>query len=297
MLNQVITIPRPRHCIIQATLLITSHSGSNPPGQRRLGLPRLLKPGSQAHFKLLKQWLEECDSNHKACCTEEARSFSMPTRVLEVHDNSLRLRVSASVTPDRYVAFSHCWGVVEPTKRFCTTKANFDELHRAIDLDQLPRNFQDAVTVTRGLGIRYIWIDSLCIVQDDTEDWYQESARMERVFSNAYCTVAASSAKSSIDGFLSRPQKRNHMKLSSPGNEDLFVCYDIDNFRQDVELSPLSQRGWVLQERALSRRSIYYTNTQVYWECGEGVRCETLSRLRKYVIRPYHGQLWQFSRF
>ncbi|KAK8129202.1 heterokaryon incompatibility protein [Apiospora kogelbergensis] len=258
---------------------------SHIPDRRRLGLPRLLKPGSQAHFKLLKQWLGECDLKHKSCCTDESRSLNMPTRVLEVHENFLRLRVSATVTPDRYVALSHCWGVVEPTKRFCTTKANFDELTRAIDLDKLPQNFQDAVTVTLGLGIRYIWIDSLCIVQDNTEDWYQESARMERVFSDAYCTIGASSAKSSIDGFLAPRQKRNHMKLSNPGKADLFVCYDIDNFHQDVELGPLSQRGWVMQERALSRRSIYYTTTQVYWECGAGVRCETLSRLQKYVAK------------
>ncbi|KAK8092229.1 uncharacterized protein PG998_015061 [Apiospora kogelbergensis] len=118
---------------------------------------------------------------------------------------------------------------------------------------------------------------------------------MERVFSDAYCTIAASSAKSSIDGFLARRQKRNHMKLSSPGNPDLFVCYDIDDFHQDVELGPLSQRGWVLQERALSRRTIYYTTTQVYWECGVGVRCETLSRLRKRQVSLGDAQFPAFA--
>lgn len=209
----------------------------------------------------------------------------MPTRVVEVGTSGAdtpRLVESKSISPaSRYVALSHCWGVVPKSQMLRTTRGNIEALKDSIVFTQLPRNFQDAITVTRGLGVRYIWIDSLCIIQDDVGDWYNESARMEQVFSEAYCTIGAGSAESSIQGFLSRGAPRPCVQLSIPDAGTLFVCPWIDDFHRDVEMGPLNSRGWVLQERALSRRTIFYTSTQAYWECGMGVHCETLTRLQK----------------
>lgn len=136
----------------------------------------------------------------------------MPTRLLEV--GNLRLVESKYITPERYVALSHCWGIV--SKRFSTVEKNFSQLKKSIDVEALPQTFRDAITVTRGLQIKYIWIDSLCIIQDDEEDWYREAARMELVFSDAYCTIGASSSKSSIEGFLARGPPRACVQLSIP---------------------------------------------------------------------------------
>ncbi|OHF04101.1 heterokaryon incompatibility protein [Colletotrichum orchidophilum] len=155
--------------------------------------------------------------------------------------------------------------------------AKLEEEH--IDFYRLPKTFQDAITVTRGLGVDYIWIDTLCIIQNDMDDWENESTKMEEVFSAAYCTISAASAKSSLDGFLSDRPPRPSVHLRFNGSPDLYVCRYIDDFHQDVELAEINRRGWVLQERALSRRSIYFTPKQVYWECGHGIRCETLSLL------------------
>jgi len=219
----------------------------------------------------------------------------MPTRLIDIGD-TLRLVESSSVPEhSRYVALSHCWGQLAERNRFCTYKRNL-EAHRtciAASVDQLPRSFRDAVVVARGIGVKYLWIDSLCIVQDDTQDWEHEAKRMEQVFSAAYCTIGASSAHSSAEGFLAprqpRPCVRLRVQVSSEKDTDdgaqrntqLYICTAIDDFSRDVEDSHLSRRGWALQERALSRRSIFYTSTQVYWECGAGVHCETLARLQK----------------
>ena len=210
--------------------------------------------------------------------------MTMPTRLIEVGEKvgqPVRLVDSASIKPSRYVALSHCWGPLEDNEKFCTSNQNIEQLKKCIDVQSLPRTFRDTVTITRGIGIKYIWIDSLCIIQDDEDDWERESGRMERVFSGAYCTIGASSASSSREGFLEFRSPRSCVQLQTQSAGTLYVCPAIDDFHRHVELGQLNRRGWVLQERALSRRSIYFTSTQVYWECGKGVQCETLASLQK----------------
>ncbi|KAK8091249.1 hypothetical protein PG994_000754 [Apiospora phragmitis] len=250
------------------------------PGPARLGLPQLLVPGSKEQLRLMKQWLQVCDSAHTMCQRQNDNKPSMPTRLLDV--NSLYLADTASVSSSRYAVLSHCWGKLQAGQGLATTKANIGQHKQCVSLEHLPKSFKDAVIITQRLGIRYLWIDSLCIIQDDAADWYYESARMEQVFSDAYVTIGASSALSSVEGFLGDRPTRRCVQLPAPNKSSkLYVCQAIDNFKKHVEQGPLSLRGWVLQERALSRRSIFFTSTQVYWECGTAINCETLSKLQK----------------
>jgi hypothetical protein len=108
-----------------------------------------------------------------------------------------------------------------------------------------------------------------------------ESMKMEEYFGSAYCTIAATSAKSSTEGFLIPRPAGQCVKVPGPLGAPLYVCNVIGDFRGDVEEGILNQRGWVLQERALSRRTIHFTTTQTYWECGIRVGCETLTKMRK----------------
>lgn len=147
--------------------------------------------------------------------------------------------------------------------------------------DSLPRTFQNAVTITRDLGLEYVWIDSICIIQGQDGDFKQESTRMEDVFSNAYCVLAASSSTGQDDGFLKQRTQRRSISFQQGNKPPLFVSEFIDDFNRDVLESNLNSRGWVLQERALARRTIYFTDTQTYFECGEGVRAETMTKMHK----------------
>ncbi|KAL0934808.1 heterokaryon incompatibility protein [Colletotrichum truncatum] len=246
----------------------------------QIGLPQLLDSASDDQFTLLKSWIKVCDSDHDICRRKyNLDGFSMPTRLIEVGE-TVRLILSSSIKPSRYVALSHCWGHLEESQKFCTYQSNIEQLKESIDLKRMPQTFMDAITVTRGLGIKYIWIDSLCIIQDDHADWENEARKMEQVYSAAYCTIGASSAKSSLDGFLAHRPPRSCVQIQTDDMGPLYACQAIDDFHQDVELSELNKRGWVLQERALSRRSIFFSSSQVYWECGTGVHCETLGRLK-----------------
>ncbi|CAM1509806.1 Fc.00g001410.m01.CDS01 [Cosmosporella sp. VM-42] len=267
----------------------------------QIGPPLLPEPGGLAQFALMNEWLRICREKHnhgqpvpKAAVHSDGPKSQpdapvnkeLPTRIIDVGDRDnpklhiINREAMESQGAQDYIALSHCWG---QGPMFCALTANIDSLRKAIDPDLLPRSFQDAVTVTRGLNVRYLWIDSLCIIQDDKKDWDHEAARMQLVFSNAICVLAASSAASSAEGFLkSDRQQRSWVTLRSPSGATRHVCKYIDNFHRDVEEAPLNKRGWVLQERALARRTIHFTSTQLYLECGNGVHCESLTKLANW---------------
>lgn len=178
----------------------------------------------------------------------------------------------------KYLALSHPWG---SPPHFCTDQSNYEKHKLGIDFKKLLATFQDAVEMCRALSIRYIWIDSICIIQGEHGDFEQESQRMEEVFSSAYCVLAASSATCQTDGFLKPREKREYLTVVRDGSLPLYICQSIDDFELHVIDGSLNKRGWVFQERELARRTIYFTSKQTYWECGEGVRCETLTKMYK----------------
>ncbi|KAL2689153.1 hypothetical protein Neosp_003205 [[Neocosmospora] mangrovei] len=260
-------------------------SGVNPPAYAQLGLPTLPELGTQQQFKLLNEWIHLCDTKHNCTSVQEheGRVNGMPTRVLHVgtvENPCLRLVETGDTIKGKYVALSHCWGKLESHQRFITSADNLDDRKKEIRLNEMPNSFQDAVIATRALGVAYLWIDSLCIIQGDDADWKAESAKMEEVFSSAYCAIAASSARSSLEGFLGDRVPRACATVHPSQGSVLYLAEAIDDFQGHVEQSVLNTRGWVLQERALSRRTLHFTSSQVYWECGQGVYCETLAQLR-----------------
>lgn len=261
----------------------------------QLGYPDLSPMDSPQQYELIRAWRDTCDKDHQGCYPWKTADElpPMPTRVIDVGTTAepvLRLvETAGEQLKAKYVALSHCWGQLTDEENFCTTTGTIESNKAAIPFGRLPKSFRDAVTVTREIGVQYLWIDSICIIQGDDGDWAAEAQKMGDVFGSAYCTLAASSAKSSTEGFLGREDieprvsriPRKTATVTTPDGSHLHLCRSIDNFRDDVEGSVLASRGWVFQERALSRRTIHFTSTQLYWECGQGVHCETLTRLVK----------------
>ena len=104
---------------------------------------------------------------------------------------------------------------------------------------------------------------------------------MEKVFSLAYCTIAATSAVDSNAGFLKRNVNTEYVFIQDASGRRFYICTGMDDFNNHVEEARLNTRAWVMQERVLSRRTIHFSNNQTYWECGEGVYCENLTRLKR----------------
>jgi len=257
----------------------------------QVGLPSLPSPRDPAYFNIIKLWLKDCDRSHKRC--QGSTAIRLPTRLIDVgttDDEVIRLYATTSEDHDsfkkgerkhRYLALSHPWGDPKKHSPFCTWPSDKDDFMSNIPFEKLPRNFQNAIIATRALEIRYLWIDSLCIIQGPDGDFNEEARHMETVFSSAYCVLAASRATGQRDGFLAERRERKFVSLGRRPDDTLHVCEAIDNFKRDVVEAAMNTRGWVLQERALARRTIYFTGSQNYFECGEGIRCETLGKLKQ----------------
>ncbi|KAI8711915.1 HET domain-containing protein [Fusarium sp. LHS14.1] len=235
--------------------------------------------GRSLYFRVLRAWLLNCDDNHDECRLRQSGRWFWPTRPISVGDYP-NLRLAEEPNHDRdYVVLSHCWGkpTEEERNRFCTTPQNYHPRLDGFHFDDLPKTFQDAIEVTRALGKKYLWIDALCIIQGPKDDWESEAGRMEHVFTNAYCTIAASSAGGWKDGFL-------QSGLWDQIDPESMECHC--SFDSEVREAPLLKRAWVLQERVLSRRIIHFTaeasrgsQGHTCWECGDGIRCQQFSKL------------------
>ncbi|KAF2234694.1 hypothetical protein EV356DRAFT_514837 [Viridothelium virens] len=263
----------------------------------QIGFAELPKAGSPTHLEVVRKWLHDCDHHHcTSTCKPTQRenrlasgtSTQLPTRLIDVGidgDHTVRLWETNSqdfVTQDTggWISLSHRWGL---RSHLCTTSDNVREHLTGMNLEALPATFKDAVLVTRALGRRYLWIDSICIIQEgDQADFEQESKCMEDVYSGAYCVIAATCATGHNSGFLKPRSKRDYVALRREAESEapFYVCQTIDSFQEHVLEDTLNSRGWVLQEHALARRTVFFTEHQTYWECSHGVRCETMTELR-----------------
>ncbi|KAF1950765.1 HET-domain-containing protein, partial [Byssothecium circinans] len=190
---------------------------------------------------LLSQWLRECKENHPQC--SKVVLSGLPSRLLKIDDDpyggSVRLEMyeEGPHFPE-YVTLSHCWGTQAHPIRM--TSDNIDRFRQSVLTSELPATFRDAAAVVRSIGLHHLWIDSLCIVQNDLLDWQTESAKMGSIYENSVLTIAASSATDATEGCT-----------------------------LDLEEIATQHRGWVLQEMILSRRILHFTKQQVYWQCRE----------------------------
>jgi hypothetical protein len=124
-------------------------------------------PGSDASFDLIKTWLNNCETGHPQCKLSLAVPRPRPRRLVDVGSTtqSILPRVIEGYPKDApYIALSHCWG---DENVFKTERSSLQEMKTGLNWELLPKTFQDAITVTRRLGLQYVWIDSLCIIQDD----------------------------------------------------------------------------------------------------------------------------------
>jgi hypothetical protein len=225
-------------------------------------------------FALTRSWLKECHESHKSC--PRSKLSQPPTRLIDVGDSDgsvpPRLYTTKPGEKLHYVALSYCWG---GNNSLQTTTATLATMQSGIAWDELPLTLRDAMIATRVLHIRYIWIDSVCIVQDNPADVAKEIARMSEIYRNSYVTVCVASARSSVEGFLYPRTSPPPYKLMAeipyrcPDEEmgSIVLCDHphIYNFQE-----PIDERGWTLQEYLLSPRTLVYGTEQLRWVCRRG---------------------------
>lgn len=214
--------------------------------------------------------MQKCERKHSRCSISNEY---LPTRVIDVTSLTLRLVESKPTSTGTYAALSHCWGMC---RSFLTTRSNLADRKSGFNIDDLPATFRNAVSVTRSLGIPYLWIDSICILQGDKEDWEIEGSKMADVYSNAYLTIAAANAAGDAEGFLKarKPEKILPIDIRFASSENNIDEREIGIYVQPrcqptTVYEPLDGRAWCLQERCLSPRILFFDTNALRWECIE----------------------------
>ncbi|KIM99232.1 hypothetical protein OIDMADRAFT_30852 [Oidiodendron maius Zn] len=246
---------------------------------------RSISDDASLALPLLKGWLNTCLSDHDNCHNTIKNPVALPTRVIDVESfqgsKDVRLTLGNG-RQEPYLALSHRWG--DPKKIPQTMTKNFQDHLARISFATLPKSFQDAVVVARVLQVRFIWIDSLCIIQDSIADWEQEASRMSGIYKGSLVTIGSACAEDATGGFL-HPRPHVYSCTLSPLFDHLSVRPIRDAAKpfniQDPssttlgrsytclpDYEPLNSRAWCLQESILPTRMVWFTLPQLYWSCN-----------------------------
>ena len=239
-----------------------------------------LAQSTRLSWDFVEPWLQRCRDEHPSCGPSDMHWH--PTRLLDFlspasqYADKVRLISLPDGEEAQYAALSHRWGDFLPMQLTTSNKA---ELEAGIEVAGLPKTFRDALHLARRLDL-YLWIDSLCIVQDSREDWEREARVMGMVYANAEVTIAATGARNSLDGLFFdrqpswvRPCIVERRPWDNKAKRSI-VLVDYDVWADGIDAMSLNKRAWVVQERHLSRRVIHCSREQLFWECRSAVACE-----------------------
>lgn len=228
---------------------------------------------SCAHARLSEYWLQECGQKHPHC--QPRRAPSTPTRLVEIVDTVnidhtlIKLSQHHPINT-RYCTLSYCWG---PRKDLFYLKEEIiGDCEQAFPWEKIPKTIRDANFMTRMLGCRHIWVDSLCILKDSREDWLTESVTMSAINQNCICTIAAERARDAEHGVIVRqyPLVSLPCRLLKQDSRFVFAQPKAYAERKLFRYSNLSSRAWCFQERLLSTRILIVSRTGMHWICAQG---------------------------
>ena len=222
-------------------------------------------------FSRVKAWLDKCHLSHGECDkgqlgTEKAELF--PTYLLNIGLNEAQVyleRVGSS-SNTAYAALSYCWGKMQSR---VTTVANLESHMAGIPSRNLPRTIRDAVTVGRMLGISFLWVDSLCIIQDSQAAMQEELGRMGSIYHNAHLVISAASARTCEDGFLwDRPRPSEYIRMPFGDDGCVYFVPRLSKYLSGrLGHDPIDKRAWTFQESYLARRLLVFSAHEVSWAC------------------------------
>ncbi|KAH8654589.1 heterokaryon incompatibility protein-domain-containing protein [Tricladium varicosporioides] len=269
---------------------------------------RLIRPADD--LKLASAWLSSCNNHHSSCKKAYDRLWKNPARALprRLLDTSNSRGQDICLTEEfprktQYATLSHCWGLV-PIIR--TLRSSLNEHKENISFNNLSKTFKDAVIICRRLGIQYLWIDSLCIVQDDAQDWEIEAAKMADIYACSFLNISALASPDGAGGCF-YPRNRT-VSIPSESNrttsEPIYISRSPSDYWVDIAKCPLASRAWVIQERVLPPRSLIFGSDQIHWECLGAIKSEssfknlpldwsTLGLLRRYLVQDKDTEIRQ----
>jgi hypothetical protein len=233
-----------------------------------------LHSGVVKGFDFIRQHVDQCIREH-ACGQGDALPL-LPDRVLRVgisRASGIQL-LETKGHRSKYVALSYCWGPVSENT-FLTTRRNLEARKAGIDFNDLPLLLQNVVASARGLGIEFVWVDRLCILQGDDGDFEEQGPKMGEIYANATLTIAAASANSEDDRILAARDARWQQHVLNIDSEEMGNLrlgfrrrsHHLGTERHGGDYGKLSTRAWIWQERLLSSRTVFFTPHALKFEC------------------------------
>ncbi|KLO95494.1 tol protein [Fusarium fujikuroi] len=236
-------------------------AGSRTPG--RICTPEY-EPDS--YLTLIRRFLERCTNSHQACGADA--TYEMPTRVIDVGNAKQgdlpRLVVTGQSMKEKYLALSYCWG--PGTDTFTLNHRTMEGMLKGIDESRLVAAHRDTIALARQLGIRYIWIDALCIIQGDKDDWERESKLMAKVYGHATLTITAGRSGDARNSFIANTYKQSAPCCEFPLGDGLGGNVIVGPLRS-TDYGVTETRGWCCQEKRLSRRVVFFGREQLFFLC------------------------------
>ncbi|MCJ1424050.1 hypothetical protein MMC29_001937, partial [Sticta canariensis] len=217
-------------------------------------------------YDLVKKWYIDCNDGNCGLNPSKSYGREMPKsfRLIDVDSDC----IVHSVQKPRYVALSYVWGAAR-------TLRNVNDIRKDLEVKgsllkrakELPNTIKDAISLTRKLGEQYLWVDSLCIIQDDPDDQAQQIAAMDLIYSSAVLTIAAASgdtADAHLAGMTSNPREfRQHIEKIQGIN----LANRPSSFGRAIDKSVWNTRAWTLQERLLSPRVLFVGKQRCFFSC------------------------------
>lgn len=243
--------------------------------------------GSPESISLIQKWYNDCTTQHELC---DLAPTTMPTRILDISEQDPLLVASAKIPLCEYVALSYCWGNPNKHRTLRTMTWNYTQYQAGIAFTAFPATLRDAISLARTLGFKYIWIDALCITQDDHDDWTKEAANMCRIYSEASLTIVASRSDGS-DTSIFGTQKFSQFDmvlyrgLQLKVRTNLLKVHEINPvIPYGPDGDPVTHRAWTYQEAVLSNRSVHFTSDELRWECNTWRHCQCGQMSKKFPL-------------
>lgn len=248
----------------------------------------------EACLDLISTWMHTCSTSHAICASMTTQeSITMPTRVIDVGSGpNPKLVFTNGKSAGRYVALSYCWGPPDPDTLKLTSKTMSSLTQGNADATRFTKTHQEAFHLVRLMDIQYIWIDALCIFQDDPKDWAAESRKLGDIYWGAYLTLVAGSSADARSGFL---QNRTSKVQPCP------IPFDSSQYSGEPFLyatpfpstdeGPTATRGWCYQEAMLSKRCVVIGVEQMSFRCPSGTTFEfklrnNQTQLQQAIVPP-----------
>lgn len=221
---------------------------------------------SSSAEEIARFWLEDCCTNHQRCMSETSM---LPKRVIDVVSGPEPFLFLPQRKRDRYAALSYCFGK-HPV--LTTTQSTLLERQAGMPMKTLPQTVRDAVTWTQQLGLQYLWVDSLCILQENSTDWEVELSSMTDIYQDATVVIAATAASHAGSGCA---PVRNKLQFAPSTPVPGIVV--VANFSREEWIfteGPLERRAWTFQEIRLARRVLRCGGEELAWQCRTSKRLE-----------------------